>query len=86
MKIKKLLAVLLAGVLALSMVACGGSSAPAAAPAGDAGAAAPSEKAPAAPQITLNAAHVPPEDRSPPYGLILVKAKMEELSGGTMTL
>lgn len=87
MKIKKLLAVLLAGVLTLSMVACGGSSAPAAAaPAGDAGAAAPAENAPAAPQITLIAAHVNNEESSYHYGLTVFKEKLEELSGGAMTL
>lgn len=87
MKIKKLLAVLLAGVLTLSMVACGGSSTSSAAPAENAGAAAPAENAgAAAPQVTLIAAHVNNEESSYHYGLTCMKEKLEELSGGTMTL
>lgn len=87
MNAKKWIALVLAMVMALSLAACGGSgsSAPAA-DGGNAGSTPAADGGAAAPQVTLIAAHVNNEDSSYHYGMLKFKEKLEELSGGTMTV
>lgn len=90
---KRIVSLILSAATAFSLTACKGSSAPAptsaaagtektesaAAPAGDAG-------KEAVPDVTLIAAHVNNEESSFQYGLEQFRDKLEELSGGTMTV
>ncbi len=85
MKTKKLLAVLLALALTLSMAACSGNTSPTSAAANDATDSSAENDASTA-QVKLIAAHVNNEESSYHYGLTQFKEKLEELSGGTMTL
>lgn len=95
---KKIVSLILSVATAFSLTACGGGSAPApttAAPAAgsekqesdaaQSGDTAKTEKA-AAPDVTLIAAHVNNEESSYQYGLEQFRDKLEELSGGTMTV
>lgn len=95
---KKIVSLILSVATAFSLTACGGGSAPApttAAPAAgsekqesdaaQSGYTAKTEKA-AAPDVTLIAAHVNNEESSYQYGLEQFRDKLEELSGGTMTV
>lgn len=89
---KKVAALALAAVTALSLAACGGSesqsttTAPAETTA-NAGNAEAEESAPAAePEVKLIAAHVNNNESSFQYGMDQFRQKLEEVSGGTMTL
>lgn len=95
---KKIVSLILSVATAFSLTACGGGSAPApttAAPAAgsekqesdaaQSGDTAKTEKA-AVPDVTLIAAHVNNEESSYQYGLEQFRDKLEELSGGTMTV
>ena len=85
---KKVISALLAGAMALSLVACGGSKAPA-----SSAAPAPAESAPAAagdvsadPKVTLVYAEVNPLDTIVGMTDNFFKEKVEELSGGSITI
>lgn len=95
---KRITALMLSAAMALSLTACNGGSssgsttaqadttaAKADADAGAAGKAAEPDKG-AAPEVTLIAAHVNNEESSFHYGMTQFKDKLEELSGGTMTV
>lgn len=95
---KKIVSLILSVATAFSLTACGGSSTPTpttAAPAANsekpesdtvsAGDTGKTEKA-AVPDVTLIAAHVNNEESSYQYGLEQFRDKLEELSGGTMTV
>ena len=87
MNAKKILAFALALATTLSLTACGSTST---SNSGGSSAAAPSSSgaaaAPAGPEVTLIAAHVNNEDSSYHYGLTKFKEKLEEVSGGKMTV
>lgn len=86
---KKLLCVALSLIMVLGLAACGGSSAPAAPAATQAPAAAPAadpEAAASAPSVTLVMAEVNPLDTIVGKTDAFFKEKVEELSGGSITI
>ena len=82
MNMKKFLALALSLVMALSLAACGGDSGTTDDASGDAS----GETADDGEVVTLIAAHVNNEDSSYHYGLTQFKEKLEEVSGGKMTV
>lgn len=81
---RKLLAVLLTGVMCTGLMACGGSSSDAAASAEETEAT--EDDASASAEITLKLAHADNETSIFHQGSLAFKEKLEELSGGTMTV
>ena len=88
--LKKLTSALIAATLLLSLVACGGSapSTPTPAPSAPASSAAPaaSSSAPSEPKVTLTYAEVNPLDTIVGKTGIAFKEKVEELTGGSVTI
>lgn len=85
MNTKKILALALALTMALPLAACGNSTTPSA-PTGSQGTPAASGGGTSAPEVTLIAAHVNNDESSYHYGLTKFKEKLEEVSGGKMTV
>lgn len=80
MNTKKMLAAALALAMTLSLAACGGTAST------GTGAGTGSESGASGPEVTLIAAHVNNEESSFQYGLEKFKEKLEEVSGGKMTI